>query len=77
MALDSGSHGHGRRHEMRPSSGPLPAFEVPIAGGSATFSRLKHIGVHGEAHAAASFSPLKASFFEDSIEAFLFGLLLD
>src|SRR5215475_13823403 len=77
MALDGGSYSHGGRHEMRPAACPLSPFYVPIASGSAPFPRLKHVGIHGEAHAAAGFSPLKACLFENSIESFLFGLLRD
>jgi hypothetical protein len=77
MTLDSGRDSHGRGHKMCPATSPLPPFEVPVAGRCATLPRLKHISIHGKAHAAAGFPPLKTRFFENSIEAFLFSLLLD
>ena len=59
---------------MGAAASPLTPFEVSIAGRSTAFSRLKHVSIHGQAHAATGFAPLKARLFEQAVEPFLFRL---
>ena len=60
---------------MRPAAGSLASFEISIAGRSATFAWLQHVGIHRQTHAAAGFPPFESRFFEHTIEPFFFGLL--
>src|SRR5690606_38669895 len=76
MSGNRGSGGHGWRHEMRAALEALTAFEIAIRGGSATFSRLQAIIIHGKAHGAARLTPVEASFDEYLVETFGFRLLL-
>ena len=56
---------------MRPAAGSLASFEIAITGGSATFTRLEHIGIHRQAHTAARFPPFEARCSEDTVEPFV------
>lgn len=76
MSFDGGRHGHGRRHQMGASSGPLTTFKVPVAGRGAAFTRLQDIGIHGQTHAASCLPPFEARLLEDTIQSLLFRLLL-
>ena len=42
-----------------------------------TFAGLQFVGVHGQAHTAASLSPFETGFGKYSVQTFLLGLLLD
>ena len=60
MTLDGGRDGHGRRDEMGAAASSLTPFEVAVAGRGAALSRLKHVGIHRQAHTATGFPPLEA-----------------
>jgi len=62
---------------MGSAAATLPTLEVAIGCAGAAFSRRKDIWVHAKAHAAAGFSPFKASRFEDIVDTFLFCLAFD
>ena len=76
MAFDCRGYCHRRRHEMGSAAGPLPPFEISIAGRGTALSGPKHVGIHRQAHTAASFPPFESGFFEQLVESFLFGLQL-
>jgi len=61
---------------MGTAASSLTSFEISIAGRGATLTRLKHIGIHRQAHTAAGFAPFESCLFEQAVEPFLFGLLL-
>src|ERR1041385_6569661 len=76
MSLDRGRDGHGRRHEMRPATGPLAPFEITIAGRGAALSWLKYVGIHRQAHTETGFAPLTSPLFDQPTEPCLSRLLL-
>ena len=51
----------------------LPAFEIAVAGRSATLLRREDVGIHAQAHRASRLTPLRAGFLEDAIESFALG----
>jgi hypothetical protein len=55
----------------------LSTLKVSVTSRSASLTGAERIGVHAQAHAAASLPPLKTSSREDLIEAFCFGLPFD
>src|SRR6185369_9869831 len=73
MAGDGGGGGHGGGDEVGAAAFALAAFEVAVAGAGAALAGFELVGVHGQAHAAAGFSPFEAGFLEDAVEALSFG----
>src|SRR5215470_2811632 len=61
---------------MGASVTPLAAFEVSIAGRSATLFRREYVGIHTQAHRAARLAPLCSGFLKDTVESFALGCLL-
>jgi hypothetical protein len=51
----------------------LPAFKVPIAGGSASLAGIQDIWIHSQAHGASGFTPFKPCFAKDLIYTFGLG----
>src|SRR5882724_2125107 len=76
MPGDGGGGGHGGGDEVGAAVFALAAFEIAVAGAGAALAGFELVGVHGEAHAAAGFTPFKTGVFEDAVEAFLLGLAL-
>ncbi len=74
MTLDGRCGSHRWGDQVGSTTFALSAFKVAIAGRSATFAWLESVGIHRQAHAAASFTPIETGFTEDSIESFLFSL---
>src|SRR5258706_12205477 len=68
---------HYRADEVRAAVFALAAFEIAVAGAGAAFVRRQNVGVHADAHAAASVAPLETGGAENFVEPFLFGLRLD
>ncbi|GJC96846.1 flp pilus assembly protein TadG [Colletotrichum higginsianum] len=77
LADDGGGGSHDGGHEVGAGSGTLAALEVSVAGGSASLLGGKDIGVHAQAHTAASLAPLKARALKDLVKTLLLGLGLD
>ena len=77
VAVNGGGCSHGRADQMRATTGALPAFEIAVAGRGAALAGLKPVGVHGQAHGAAGFTPLKAGSHKNLVQAFALGLLFD
>jgi len=77
MAGNSGGCGHYRADEMRAAVFALAALEIAVAGAGAAFVRWQDVGVHADAHAAASVAPLEAGGAENFVEPLFFGLRLD
>src|SRR4051794_25729273 len=77
MASDRSRGGHRRADQMGAAAFALPAFEVAVARARTTLTRRENVGIHAQAHAAASFAPVETGLLENAIEAFFFGLLFD
>src|SRR5215469_14759892 len=67
---------HHRAHQVCPATAPLPALEIPIAGGGAALARLQDIGIHSQAHGTARFAPLKACRPKNLVQSFPLGGVL-
>src|SRR5438067_9147602 len=74
---DCGGRRHWRADEVGPAPTPLPALEIPVAGRGAPLARAEDVGIHAEAHRAASIAPLEAGLAEDRIQSLGLGLPLD
>src|SRR6266478_4323496 len=65
-------NGGGRRHhgtdEMGASASSLAAFEVAVAGGSASLAGLQDVRVHAQTHGTARLAPLETGFLENPIK---------
>src|SRR5256885_11707748 len=70
VALDCRRRRHHGTDEMRAAATPLAPFEVAIARRCATLARLQNVGIHSQAHRAASFTPFKTCRAEDAIQTF-------
>src|SRR5271156_2978502 len=77
MAGDGGGGGHYGADQVGAAVAALAAFEVAVAGAGAAFVGGQDVGVHADAHAAASVAPLKTGVGEDFVETFFFGLGFD
>src|SRR4029077_19695334 len=77
MAGDGGGCGHYRADEVRAAVFALAAFEVAVAGAGAALVRRQDVGVHANAHTAASVAPLETGGGENFFEAFFLGLRFD
>src|SRR5215472_6865739 len=66
-----------RTGKERSSALPLPAFEVPVAGGDAVFAGLQLIAVHGDTHGAAGLPPVRSRLFEDAVQTLCLRLLFN
>src|SRR5262245_9923122 len=75
-AFDCTCSGGQRRSEQRASSFALPPFEISIAGTNGSLAGRNGVTVHGDAHTASGFAPLRAGFLKHSVEAFGFRLSL-
>mmetsp|Transcript_1696 Transcript_1696/g.4480 ORF Transcript_1696/g.4480 Transcript_1696/m.4480 type:complete len:285 (+) Transcript_1696:937-1791(+) len=75
-ASDRRSGSHSRGDEVRAPATPLPPLEVTVRSRGAPLACHKLVLVHGQAHGAAGFTPLKARRLEDDIEALLLSHLL-
>src|SRR5436853_2347363 len=64
-----------RARQESASALPLPPLKVAVACGDTVFSRPQLVSIHGNAHRAASFSPVSTRRFEYSVEAFDLRLL--
>ena len=71
-----GGGGHGGGDEVGAAVFALAAFEVAVAGAGAALAGFELVGVHGQTHAAAGFTPFETGVFEDAVEAFLLGFAL-
>src|ERR1700723_24304 len=69
MPCDRRCRRHPGTHQVRAPALALTPFEVAIRRAGASLTRLQHVGIHREAHAASRFAPLEARFGEDSVEA--------
>lgn len=76
-AGDRGSSGHRRRDQVRAALVTLPALEISVRRGCATFAGAQTVGIHREAHRAARFPPVETRFYEDLSKPFRFSLALD
>src|SRR5262252_1936844 len=65
VAGDRGGGGHRRAHQVRTATFALASLEVAIRRAGAAFARLQDVGVHAQAHAAASLAPFETSLGED------------
>src|SRR5579862_3981888 len=65
---------HRGTHQMRTATLALTPLEVAIRGAGTSLSRLEHVGIHREAHAASRFAPLEAGFSENFVEPETFRL---
>src|SRR5690606_41748216 len=74
MAFDAGSGSHRRAHQMRTSACTLTSLEITVGGRSTTFTRLQTVGIHGQTHGAARFTPLETGVLENTIQTFAFSL---
>src|SRR5215469_15256567 len=72
-ARDGGGGGNGGRHQVGAAALALTAFEVPVRGRGAALPRGKRVGVHAQAHRAASRPPLGAGRGEHLVEALFLG----
>src|SRR5579862_6999042 len=61
---------------MRAAAAPLAAFEVAIAGGSATLAGSENVFVHAQAHGATGLTPLESGGAEDFVDALGFSFAL-
>src|SRR5690606_41503126 len=77
MAGNRCSGSHGRADQMGTPTIALTTLEVAVGGRGAVLARLQTIGVHGQTHGATRIAPLEAGCFEDQIQTFTLGLLLD
>src|SRR5579862_6418440 len=65
---------HRRTDQVCAATLALTPFEVAIRGAGASLSRLEHVGIHREAHAASRLAPLEAGFSEYFVEPETFRL---
>src|SRR3546814_10777488 len=77
MAGDGGGGGHRRAYQMRAPALALAAFEITIRGRGAAFPRFEAIRVHGQAHRATRFAPLKPGVQEYLVQPLFFRLHFD
>src|SRR5205807_190670 len=77
MAGNRGGGGHDRADEVRAAVFTLPTLEIAVRGAGAALMRRQNVGVHADAHAAASVAPLETGVAENFVEAFFFSLRLD
>jgi hypothetical protein len=68
---------HGWADQMGAATSALAAFKVAVAGAGAALTGFQAVCIHGQAHAATRFAPLKACRHENLVQAFAFGLFLD
>src|SRR5579859_2087053 len=71
-----GGRGHGGADEVRAATLALPTLEVAVRCRGAAFAGLEDVGVHTQAHRAASLAPIKAGLLEDGVETLGFRLRL-
>src|SRR5579872_2227961 len=72
MSSNGGGGGHSGADEVGASAASLASLKVAVAGGGAAFAFAEAVAVHGDAHATASFAPVKTCLAEDISDAFLF-----
>src|SRR5581483_241724 len=77
VPCDCRSCSHHRADQMRSPAPPLSSFKIAVAGRSATFSRLKNVRIHSQAHRASRFAPFKASCLKNLVQAFALSFVLD
>jgi hypothetical protein len=70
VAVNGRCSSHGWADQMGASTGTLAAFKVAVAGGGTAFAGFQTVGVHGQAHGAARFAPLKARGGENVVQTF-------
>src|SRR5713226_3851693 len=73
VAGDSRRGGHRRANQVGPAALALPTLKVAVRRARAAFAGLQDVGVHAQAHAAASLTPFEASVGEHAVEALLLG----
>ncbi len=76
VAGDGGGGGHCGADEMRASVASLAAFEIAIAGGGATLTRLEHVGIHARHIEQPDSRHSKPASLKISSQSFFFSLLL-
>ena len=76
-SVDRSGSSHSGADKVRAPAVALAAFEVAVGGGGAALTRSQAVGVHGEAHRAARFTPFETGVDEDFVQAFLFRLPFD
>ena len=74
MTVNRGRCSHGRADQMGTSAVALAAFKVAVAGGCTALAGLEFVCVHGQAHRATGFAPLKTGGFEYLVQTFALGL---
>src|SRR5262249_1485764 len=77
LAGNRGGCGHRRRDQMCAALVALPALEIAIGRGRATFAGAEPVGIHGKAHRAAWLAPVEARFQKNLVKPFGLGLTLD
>src|SRR3989344_4954684 len=59
---------------MRTPALALPPFKITVGSGSAAFTRLQTVGIHGQTHLAAWLAPFEGRIPEYFIQPFVFSL---
>src|SRR6266436_7387200 len=77
MAGNGRGSGHDRADEMSAAVLALAALKIAVRCAGAALVRRQDVGVHADAHAAASVAPLEAGIAENFVEAFFFRLRFD
>src|SRR4030081_2792770 len=77
MAGDSGGRSHRRADQVGAAAFALTTLKVAVRRARAAFARLQDVGVHTQAHAAASLAPLEAGVGEHAVEALCLGGYFD
>jgi hypothetical protein len=77
MPVYGRSSSHGRADKVCSPARTLATFEITIAGGGASLAWFQSVCIHGKAHGAPWFTPLKTRGLKDFVQSFSFSLLFD
>src|SRR5438046_3199919 len=73
MTGNSSSGGHSGADEVSASAASLAALKIAVAGRGTALPFAKPIAIHGNTHAAASFTPFETSLAENVCQALFFS----